>query len=783
MRRLTPRIPVMLGMLSVLGLFGAHAGCADGHDDGHHIPADVEASAALTTLPMALGLADYGPANWVKSGNYSTASRGKGQITTIVVHTVQGSYKGCISWFQNPAAKVSAHFVLGKNGEVTQMVKEKDIAWHVGSANGYTVGIEHEGFVSDANWVTPKMLDASAKLSCYLVKKYGLTATKTHIKGHVELPNQTHTDPGKYWPWDSYLKKVKDCVGGKVEPPTKAGCCTLKVAATGSTVIDNTGNNCIQKFGSAATWWNATDTGYGGSMNYTYTSAVSSPDNWARWRLTFAKAGKYSVDVWIPAQHAGATVTYKIKHGGAVSTAKINQKVYTNQWVKLGEWDFKADCDEWVVLEDSQGVKGVQMGVDAVRLTLAGQPPKCPASCSDNNPCTDDSCVSGQCVHKNNSAACNDGKPCTLGEVCTAGACKWKTWKPCSDGNPCTDDACSQNTGACESKANSAACDDGNPCTKGDACAGGKCKAGTGATCGDGNPCTKDVCDSKGGCQHSPVGGPCDDGNPCTSSDACVASKCQGQAKICDDANPCTDDFCGVSGCGAKPNKMFCDDGDGCTSGDHCVSGNCVGALTACSDANPCTADLCQQGACTYTAILGSCDDGSDCSTADKCAGGQCVGGPSRCDDGEACTKDECVGAGCKNELTEGLACDDGDACSAGDSCVAGKCEAGEDDGCDDGNACTTDRCTEGSCKHTLQRGCDTSGADGQSSADGAAGQDSGGLSSDVRTQADASAGGGAGPPTSGCAASGRSGSGPWPLLLLLLPLGLATRRRDSATP
>ena len=721
MRRSAPFIAV---------LFLVAAGCADGHEHGHEIPAEVEASAALKTWPMALGQADYGPANWVKSGNYTPANRGKGKITTIVVHTVQGSYNGCISWFQNPKSKVSAHFVLGKSGQVTQMVKEKDIAWHVGSANGYTVGLEHEGFVTDPQWVTAKMLDASAKLTCYLVKKYGLSATKTHIKGHVELPNQTHTDPGKYWPWDSYLKKVKDCVGGKVEPPAKAGCCSLKVAATGSTVIDNTGNDCIQKFGNGATWWNATDSGYGGSMNYTYTSASGWPDNWARWRLTFAKAAKYRVDVWIPAQHAGATVTYKIKHGGVVSTAKVNQKIYSDQWVKLGDWDFKADCDEWVVLEDSQGVKGIQMGVDAIRVTPTSQPPACPASCGDNNPCTDDSCVNGQCVHKNNAVSCSDN----------------------------------------------------NPCTKGDACSGGKCKSGTMDTCGDGNPCTKDSCDSKGGCKHSAIGGACDDGNPCTTSDTCAGGKCQGKAKPCDDANPCTDDFCGSGGCGAKPNKMFCDDGDGCTSGDHCVSGGCVGTPTACNDGNPCTADLCQQGACSHVAVEGDCDDGTDCTTKDQCAAGKCVGGLSTCDDGNACTKDECAGANCKNTLTEGLTCDDGSECTAGDACAAGSCVAGPANGCDDGDACTTDRCVGGACKHTLLPGCEVDASDDASDAsdDDAAAGDGRGLSTDVRTQADATIGG-VGAPVSGCTAGGPTHSSGWPLLLFMpLALGLFRRRPVS---
>jgi len=762
--------PVVATALAVTALL---IGCVDGHEDHHHIPPEVEAEAALMTLPMALGQAEYGPANWVKAVNYTTAWRGKGQITTLVIHTVQGSYKGCISWFQNPKAKVSAHYVIGKNGEITQMVKEKDIAWHVGSANGYTIGFEHEGYVSDPNWATPKMLDASAKLACHLVKKYGLKATKTHIKGHVELPKQTHTDPGKHWPWATYMKKVQDCVGGKVEPPPKAGCCGLKVKSSGSTVIDNTGNNCIQKYGNPKTWWNATDSGWGGSMNYTYTANVSYPDNWARWRLTFAKAGKYKVDAWIPAKHAGAPVTYKIKHGGVVSKAKVNQKVHSNKWINLGTWTFKGNCDEWVVLEDAQGVKGIQMGVDAIRLTPAGQPPKCPASCSDKNPCTTDSCSNGNCVHKNNTAACSDGNPCTLGDKCTAGKCKWKVWKSCGDNNACTDDYCDQKSGVCKAKNNSKPCNDGNACTKGDVCKSGTCTPGAGAKCGDGNPCTKDTCNPKGGCSHSPTSGGCDDGNPCTSKDNCKSGSCKGVAKICDDGNPCTDDFCGAKGCGTKANKMFCDDGNGCTTGDKCIAGACKGTPNACKDGSDCTVDSCKNGACSHVVAPGACDDGN------------------------ACTSDVCGPSGCSNPPLDKGACDDGSACTGGDICKQGVCAAGLLNGCDDGDGCTMDRCVNGACENDPIPGCSGRAGDkdaGQQDGDGGDGGNKSNGGADATTpgdgglgNADGITGGDVGvtmmaAPASGCgAAPQRRTATPWGPMLpaaLLLFGWVALRRR-----
>src|SRR4029078_1230864 len=78
-------------------------------------------------------LALYAGALWspAYSGNYQVASRGAAQINNIVIHTTQGSYSGTISWFKNAAANVSAHYVVrSSDGQITQMVDDKNIAWH-----------------------------------------------------------------------------------------------------------------------------------------------------------------------------------------------------------------------------------------------------------------------------------------------------------------------------------------------------------------------------------------------------------------------------------------------------------------------------------------------------------------------------------------------------------------------------------------------------------------------------------------------------------------------------
>jgi hypothetical protein len=102
--------------------------------------------------------------------------------------------------------------------------------------------------------------------------------------------------------------------------------------------------------------------------------------------------------------------------------------------------------------------------------------------CDDNLPCTDDSCAPATgCVHTNSMALCDDGDACTAGEKCADGACGGGLEVSCSDDNPCTDDSCDAATG-CVLAPNTDPCNDGAGCTEDDVCSGGVC---AGVSCED----------------------------------------------------------------------------------------------------------------------------------------------------------------------------------------------------------------------------------------------------------------------------------------------------------
>ena len=83
------------------------------------------------------------------SPNFS--SRMGCSVEGVVLHyTGSGSTSGTIKWFQMPESKVSAHFVLSREGKFTQMVEIDNAAWHAGASEMNYKGVPKQG----ANYFT-----------------------------------------------------------------------------------------------------------------------------------------------------------------------------------------------------------------------------------------------------------------------------------------------------------------------------------------------------------------------------------------------------------------------------------------------------------------------------------------------------------------------------------------------------------------------------------------------------------------------------------------------------
>lgn len=313
---------------------------------------ELGAFATVPTLQQQFSVMsdDYGPAHWVaaNSGNYRVANRPSDYaIDRVVIHTVQGSYAGCISWFQNPSANVSAHYVVrSSDGDVTQMVRNKDVAWHVGNTNNRSIGIEHEGWVNDPAWYTEAMYRSSAALTRHVCDRYGIPRDRTHVIAHSEAPGATHTDPGPNWDWTRYMNYVN---GGGGEPAW-------------SVIVDNGG-----AFTASANWVTASAPGQYGS-NHRHAQPVLSSDV-AWFSANIPSAGSYRVEVWYPQDPANNSRSpFIVATSGGNQTVYVDQRSNGGRWVSIGTFSLAAGSRPVVGVSRWTSTAG-SIEADAVRIS------------------------------------------------------------------------------------------------------------------------------------------------------------------------------------------------------------------------------------------------------------------------------------------------------------------------------------------------------------------------------------------------------------------------------
>jgi N-acetylmuramoyl-L-alanine amidase len=120
----------------------------------------------------------------------------------IVVHTTDGSFRDAVAWLAGPSA-VSAHYVVGLDGTVADLVDEGEVARHAGrildpsaaivrelggDPNLYTVGIEFEDAGEPLTVTrTDAQYAAGASLIAAIAARWGIPLDRDHVIGHREV--------------------------------------------------------------------------------------------------------------------------------------------------------------------------------------------------------------------------------------------------------------------------------------------------------------------------------------------------------------------------------------------------------------------------------------------------------------------------------------------------------------------------------------------------------------------------------------------------------------------
>ncbi|MEA2007070.1 MAG: N-acetylmuramoyl-L-alanine amidase [Patescibacteria group bacterium] len=151
-------------------------------------------------------IADFIKQKLVTWGYQDSSSR---KIDTIIIHSSYDALgdepydlEGLLDEYKQ--YEVAAHYLIDRKGNVYQLVKDKDIAYHAGissvpdgrmNVNFFSIGIELMNTKEDE--YTAKQYKSIKKLVDYLKNKY----TIKYVLGHDDIATGRKTDPWNF-DWD-----------------------------------------------------------------------------------------------------------------------------------------------------------------------------------------------------------------------------------------------------------------------------------------------------------------------------------------------------------------------------------------------------------------------------------------------------------------------------------------------------------------------------------------------------------------------------------------------------
>ena len=106
--------------------------------------------------------------------------------------------------------RVSAHYVIRRDGELIQYVPTDKRAWHAGASswsgcercNDFSIGIELEG-ADDVPFAEPQY-ETLARIVRDLQARYG----RLDLAGHSDIAPGRKTDPGPFFDWERLRASV-----------------------------------------------------------------------------------------------------------------------------------------------------------------------------------------------------------------------------------------------------------------------------------------------------------------------------------------------------------------------------------------------------------------------------------------------------------------------------------------------------------------------------------------------------------------------------------------------
>lgn len=153
--------------------------------------------AACAPLPERAGI----PTLWKPSPNFDA----RRPNFVIIHHTGSDDVSRALRVLTDPSRAASAHYVIGRDGTIYQLVDERARAWHAGASqwgaatdlNSSSLGIE---LVNNGDEPFPEVQIGALLALLHDIKQRHRIPTANFL-GHADIAPRRKVDPSRHFPW------------------------------------------------------------------------------------------------------------------------------------------------------------------------------------------------------------------------------------------------------------------------------------------------------------------------------------------------------------------------------------------------------------------------------------------------------------------------------------------------------------------------------------------------------------------------------------------------------
>lgn len=153
--------------------------------------------AACTPLPQRAGI----PTTWQGSPNFNERKPN----FVVIHHTSDAGVDAALGTLTNPLRPVSAHYLIGRDGAILQLVDERARAWHAGESkwgadtdiNSASLGIELDN--NGREPFSDAQISSLLRLLSDIKDRYRIPSA--NFLGHADVAPRRKSDPSAQFPW------------------------------------------------------------------------------------------------------------------------------------------------------------------------------------------------------------------------------------------------------------------------------------------------------------------------------------------------------------------------------------------------------------------------------------------------------------------------------------------------------------------------------------------------------------------------------------------------------